>query len=264
MGLLDFLKPKTETPLKDIKQSFNFLTVEFGFQLIKTELRTDFKAQHFLVYRNDTSKLQIEICGDTTWFHCEIRRLINGQPAKYSDKQNCIGFEDLAILESKNNYEHFDYYSSGSTGLHGVLNSTINLFRRHKTFFTTDNWINVEKIEELKNAAFEKQFGKRPGNNTPIFFEELKKQAKTLFSNNAYELLVDSDELSPFDKTGIVNYLTFQKGDKQIKITQADWRDDYFVYRIEVNRNKVFEINITNKDTNKAVDRTLGKIKQHL
>ena len=262
MGLLDFFK--TKTPLDDIKQSFHFLTTEFGFKLIKTELRTDFKALHFLVYSNDASKLQLEICGDTTWFHCEIRRLINGQPAKYSDKENCFGFEDLAILESNNKYEHFDYYAGGSSGLHGVLTNTVNLFRRHKAFFTTDNWIDVGKIEGLKNADFEKQFGKRPKNNTPTFFTEFKKSATTLLLDNDYKLLVDSDELAPFDKTGMVNYLTFQKGEKQIKITQVDWRDDYFIYRIEINGSKVFEIDIRNQDTYKAVESTLVKLTQQL
>ena len=102
MGLLDIFKEKT--PLDEIKNTFRFLTSEFGFQLVKTENRNEFKAKHFLVYRNDNSKLQLEICGDTSWFHCEIRRLLNGQPAKYSDKDNCIGFESLAILESDNKY----------------------------------------------------------------------------------------------------------------------------------------------------------------
>lgn len=262
MGLLDIFK--TKTPLDDIKNSFRFLTTEYRFQLIKAEKRPDFKAMHFLVYRNDTSKLQIEICGDTTWFHCEIRRLIDGQPARYSDKENCIGFENLAILESDNNYEHFDYYAGGSTGLSGVLTNTANLFKRHKTFLTTDTWIDIEKIEQLKNDAFEKQFGKRPNDNTPTFFGELKKQATIVLLQNGYKLIVDSEELSPFDKSGMVDYLMFQKDDRQIKITQADWRDDYFIYRIEVNGRKVFEIDIRNQDTYKAVDRTVVKLKQQL
>jgi hypothetical protein len=262
MGLLDIFK--TKTPLDAIKNSFRFLTTEYGFQLIKTEQRPDFKAIHFLVYRNDISKLQLEICGDPTWFHCEIRRLVKGQPAKYSDKTNTIGSEDLAILESDNNYEHFDYYAGGSTGLSGVLTNTTNLFKRHKTFFTTDTWIDIEKIEQLKNAAFEKQFGKRPNDNMPSFFGELKKQATTVLSENGYKLIVDSEELSPFDKSGMVYYLTFYKGDRQIKITQADWRDDYFIYRIEVSGSKVFEIDIRNQDTYKAVDRTIVKLKQQI
>ena len=262
MGLLNIFKNKTS--LDDIKKAFHFLTADYGYHLIKTEIRTDFIAINFLVYRNDTSKLQLEVCGDTTWFHCEIRRLINGQPAKYSDRENCIGFEALAVLESNNNYEHFDYYAGGSTGLHGILTNTASLFKLHKEFLTTHNWIDVKKIERLKDDDFEKSFGKRPDQNMPTFFGELKKQVTVLIRANGYKLLVDSDELSPFDKSGTVSYLTFQKGDKVIKITQADWRDDYFIYNIEVNGNKVFDIDIRNQDTYNAVNRILIKLKQQL
>ncbi|WP_316832860.1 hypothetical protein [Pedobacter aquatilis] len=261
MGLIDIFKEKT--PLDEINNSFQFLTSEFGFQLVKTEYRKDFKAKHFLVYRNDSLKLQLEICGDTTWFHCEIRRLINGQPAKYSNKDNCISFEELAILESNNNYEHFDYYAGSSTGLHGVLINTANLFKRYKKFLTTDNWIKVKQIEQLKGDDFEKKFGKRfDDHNMPTFFGEVKKHATKLLIENGYKLLVDSDELSPFDRSGMVDYFTFAKDNRQIKVTQVDWRDDYFIYRIEVNGSKVFEIDIRNQDISKAVDRTLGKLKQ--
>jgi len=58
MGLLDFFK--TKTPLDEIKNSFRFLTAKYGFQLINEEIRTDFKAMHFLVYCNKFSKLQLE------------------------------------------------------------------------------------------------------------------------------------------------------------------------------------------------------------
>ena len=228
------------------------------------EQRPDFKGMHFLVYRNDTSKLQLEICGDTTWFHCEIRRLINGHPASYSDKENCIGFEGLAVLESNNNYEHLDYYAGGSTGLHGVVANSANLFKRHKTFLTTDNWIDVKKIKQLKDDDFEKKFGVRPDRAVPTFFSELKKEMTTLLSSNGYKLLVDSDELSPFDKRGMVDYMIFQKGDKQFKVIQADWRDDYFIYRMEVNGDRVFEIDIRNQEIYDAVGRTIEKIKQQL
>jgi hypothetical protein len=262
MGLLDIFK--AETPLDKIKNTFRFLTSDYGFELLMTEKREEFKAKHFLIYRNVNSKLQLEICGDTTWFHCEIRRLINGQPAKYSDKENCIGFESLAILESNNKYEHFDYYAGGTTGLDGVLVNTANLFKRHKAFLTTVNWIDVKKIEQLKDDNFQKKFGSRPDHNRPTFFGELKKQATKLLIGNGYKLLIDSDELSPFDNSGMVYFLTFKKGSKRIKITQVDWRDDYFIYRIEVNDKNVFEIDIRNQDIRKAVDRTLGKLKQQL
>lgn len=262
MGLLDIFKEKTL--LVKIKNTFRFLTTDYGFQLIKTENRVDFKASHFLIYRNDDSKLQLEICGDTRWFHCEIRRLINGQPAKYSDKDNCIGFESLAILESNNNYEHFDYYAGGTTGLEGVLANTANLFKRHKGFLTTDNWIDVKKIEQLRDDEFQKRFGSRSDHNQPTFFGELKKQVTAILSEDGYKLLIDSDELSPFDSSAMVSYLAFEKGSKQIKITQADWRDDYFIYRIEVNNKKVFEIDIRNQDIDRSMDITISKLKQQL
>lgn len=262
MGLLDFLKEKT--PLDDIKTTFRFLTTEYNFQLVKTETIQNFKAKYFAVYRNDNSKLQLEICGDTTWFHCEIRRLIDGQPAKYSDSDNCIGFEGLAVLESNNSYEHLDYFAGGSTGLKGVLENTAKLFKRNQNFFTTDNWIDVKKIEQLQDDDFENKFGKRPEKNQPTFFGELKKQATKLLTDNGYKLLIDSDELSPFDSSGMVNYLTFQKGNTTIKIDQLDWRDDYFVYYISVDGNKVFEIDIRNQEINNAVERTIIKLTKYL
>lgn len=262
MGLLDFLKEKT--PLDDIKTTFRFLTTEYNFQLVKTETNENFKVKYFAVYRNDNSKLQLEICGDTTWFHCEIRRLINGQPAKYSDSDNSIGFEALAVLESNNNYEHSDYYAGGKTGLTGVLENTAKLFQRHQSFFTTDSWIDVKKIEQLRDDEFEKKFGKRPDHNMPTFFGELKKKATKLLTDNGYKLLIDSDELSPFDSSGMVKYLASQKGNKTIRIAQLDWRDDYFVYYISVDDKKVFEIDISNQDINKAVDRAMQKLTNQL
>lgn len=262
MGLLAIFNERT--PLNKIKSTFRFLTTDYGFQLIKEEDRADFKARHFLIYRNDYSKLQLEICGDTSWFHCEIRRLIIQQPAKYGDKDNCIGFESLAILESNNNYNHLDYYAGGSIGLEGVLTNTANLFKRNKEFLTTDCWIDIKRVEQLRDNEFQKRYGIRPDHSRPTFFGELKRQAISFLLDNGYTILLDSDELSPFDSTGMVSYLIFKKGIKQIKITQADWRDDYFIYRIEVNNNLVFDIDIRNHNIDTAVDKTLSKLKEQL
>jgi len=263
MGLLDIFKEK-QTPLDAIKTSFRFLTLDYGFHLVRTENRKDFKAEHFLVYRNEYSNLQLEICGDTDWFHCEIRRVISGQPAKYSDEDNCIGFEDLAILESNYDYEHFDYYAGGRTGLDGVLRNTARLFKRYKTFLTTDNWIDVKKIRQIKDEDFQKGTGNRIVPSPRAFFEELKKQAIALLKESGYSLLIDSSELSPFDKSGMVYHLTWEKGNKQIKITQVDWRDDYYKYQIEMNGKKVFEIDISGQVIDVSVARLLIGLKQQL
>jgi hypothetical protein len=102
MSLLDKIF-KTNT-LNKIKNAFSFLVKDFGFKLLKAEKADTYRADYFLVYRNDSSGIQIEICADESWFHCEIRRLINGNPADYKDTTNCISFEDLAIWESENNF----------------------------------------------------------------------------------------------------------------------------------------------------------------
>lgn len=121
---------KTRT-LDKIKKGFDFLIKDFGFKLHSAKKVDDFLAEYFLVYRNDKSEKQIEICADESWFHIEIRRLINGNPANYNDTENCISFEDLAIWESENNYDHFDYYAGGQNGLEEVIDNTADLFKRN-------------------------------------------------------------------------------------------------------------------------------------
>ena len=137
-----------------IETAFDFLISEYGFDLLETRQETNYKGEFLAVYRNDNSKLQLEISADDSYFHCEIRRLMNGLPARYSDRDNCIGFESLAILESDNNYEHLDYFAGGQNGMNGVLTVAVALFRRHKVFFTTDCWIDTRKIQELRDAEF--------------------------------------------------------------------------------------------------------------
>src|SRR5687768_10533021 len=114
MNILKFFKSqKKQSPLDSISNTFGFLVQDFGFALIKIESSRNYKGEHLLIYRNNRSSIQIEISADETWFHCEIRRLVDGEPAKYSDRVNCIGFEDLAKLESNNSYDHFNYVVTG-------------------------------------------------------------------------------------------------------------------------------------------------------
>ena len=179
MGLLDNIFKKTT--LDQIKTSFHFLTSDFHFKLLWAEKVENYRADNFLVYRNDQSKIQIEICTDESWFHCELRRIVNGQPANYSNELNTVGFEDLAVLESNNKYDHFDYYTGGITGLTGVLKDTADLLKRNAAYLTTDNWIDVTKIGSLKDQEFARQFGKIPNKSEPTFFSELNPTCRFLF-----------------------------------------------------------------------------------
>jgi len=259
MGLIDNIFKKTI--LEQIKTSFQFLISDFHFELLRAEKVENYRADNFLIYRNNQSKIQIEICADESWFHCEIRRIINGQPAKYNDSINTVSFEDLAVLESNNKYNHFDYYTGGSNGLTGVLENTASLLKRNSAFLKTDIWIDVAKIENLKDQKFASQFGKVPDKSKPAFFSKIKNSSINLLTENGYQVILDSDELSPFDNNSMTDKLIFRKANKKIEIAQVDWRDDYFIYKVLKNDLKVFDIDISKIDLDKAVELMTNKMK---
>ncbi len=267
MGLFGIFQTTSKKNLLDeIKSAFNFLLTDFSFKIVETEKldRYKYKGEYLITYRNDKSKLQLEICADENWFHCEIRRLLNGHPAKYSDKENCTGFEALAILESNNNYEHMDYFAGGSNGLKKVLNNTANLFHRNQAFFTTDSWLETKRIKQLQDEELQNKFGFKPSENEnePTYFGELKKEAIKFLTANGFKIISDSEDFSPFYRNGMVTNITFNDGSKKIKLTQQDWRDEYYLYNIELNNNVIFVMNIReHQDINEAVQLTMKKLK---
>jgi hypothetical protein len=172
----------------------------------------------------------------------------------------------LAILENNNNYDHIEpFFAGGKKGLSNVLINTINLFQRNKFFFTNDIWIDTKRIEQIKDEEFQTKWGFKPSENKdkPTYFEELKKEAKKFLTNNGFKLISDSDELPPFSKTRMVKNILFNNGNKKIKLTQQDWRDDYYLFNIEQNDKIFFSIDIReHQDINEAVQLTMVKLKQ--
>jgi len=231
-------------PADDMKRAFRFLVHDLGYELIKANIREDFKGKNFLVYRNKKAGKQLEFCGDGDWFHCELRRIINGQPARYSDRDHCTGFESLAILESAYDYDHFQYIVS-AVGWQAVLMNTVQLLKRHEYLLINDSWIDMKKIRQLEDEEYEKKFGHPRDRSAATFMDEIKVRAGKLLTGLGYLLVVDSDELSFFEQEGMTRFVTYKKGKTQLKITQADWRDDYLTYRIEVDGKCAFEIDIS-------------------
>jgi hypothetical protein len=249
----------------EILKTFFFLTNGYGFQLIETRQVKNFKGEYFVVYRNSKSKLQLEISADSSYFHCEIRRLINEKPAKYSNKDSSLGFESLAIFESDNNYEHLDYYAGGQAGLEGVLKNTANLFQRHKNFFTTDIWIDTKKIEQLRDEEMFKKFGFKPSENKNklSYFSEIKKLCRQLLNNKGFDIIFDNNELPPFDERSNTEAIIFSKGQQVVEISAEDWRDFYYIFYIKVNNNKIFEIDLSEPyELKSAIDKTMQTLKQ--
>lgn len=253
-----------ESCLRDILKTFSFLTENYPYSILPTVPPENLKAKHWMVYRSENAQKQIEICADESWFHCEIRRLIQGIPAKYSDRENCFGFEALAILESQHNYDHMAHFVAGKTGLKGVLKHTAQLFLRHSAFFTTDSWIDLKRVEQLRADEFERKFGMRPNPQLPTFWGELKKEATPLLIAKGYTLITDSEELSPFDDRGMEHFLTFQDQRQTLHIAQLDWRDDYHQYFISINGKMVFEMDTRKQGIFLSVSETLKFLADHL
>ncbi|MFN8237444.1 MAG: hypothetical protein U0T77_04685 [Chitinophagales bacterium] len=262
MSLLDQIFKKTT--LDKIKKGFDFLVTDFGFKLLSAKQDHNLRADYYLIYRNDSSEIQLEICADESWFHCEIRRLINGNPADYDDKTNCLSFEDLAIWESENNYDHFDYYVCEQNGLEGVIENTAKLFKRNQRLLTTNIWLDTNKIQDLKDKDFENKFGKLPDRNKPTFFRSLKKEINKLLADTGYTVHLNSDKVSPFDPNSMTNRLILQNKKTKIEISQKDWRDDYYIYEVYKNDNKVFEIDVSKIEIKRAVELTINKLEANV
>jgi len=256
MNILKFFKPKKkESSLDLISKTFDFLVQDSGFELIKTETSRTYKGEYLLIYRNKSSNVQLEISADKTWFHCEIRRILDGKPAKYSDKENCIGFEDLAKLESNNNYDHFDYVVTGK-GLEVILENAAKLLKRHEDILTTEKWIDTKRIEQLEDEEFQTKFGFKPSNNKnkPTFFGLVKRHALKLVEKG-YLLTLDSSELPPNNRDSTTKKIILKNVKGTLKISQRGWRDDYSNYYLEINGQEMFQIDLNNQpDIKKAAD----------
>jgi len=234
----------TKKTSADFSRHFDFLTKDFGLRMRMENYSISGGDRYIRVLRNQY--VQVELAGDQNYFHAEIRRLIDGEPRPFSDDQNNIGFEDLAVLATNNNYDHFDFYPA-SAGWTKVLENTAELFKKSKEVFTTDMWVDTKRIDELKDEEFFKKFGFRPSDNKGklTFFELIKRHALKLL-DNGYKLTLDSSELPPYDDESSTTKIIIERADKNVKISQRDWRDYYFIYYIEVNGQKQFEIDLNN------------------
>jgi hypothetical protein len=240
----------------DVAQSLQFLVDEFGYTCSASQL----KDLQVLFYRNNNAEKQLEIAYSDGYFHCEIRRLIDGKPAKYSDNLNSISHEDLAIFESNNKYDHFDYYAGSGQRLAGVVKKIAALFKRNKQFFTAAEWIDTAKIQHLKDEEFEQKFGSRPNRDVKPFFDLLREEAITILKKKGFAIIKDSKEGAPYDHDNYLQHITFFRLYNKIVISQSDWRDDYNTYYISRNNKKIIEVNISQTGIEEALNLMVAKL----
>lgn len=244
------------------------LTRDLGYSLIKVDVDPDLTAENRLVYRNNRAEKQLEIAANESYFHCEIRRLQNGIPAEYSDKANCIGFEDLAALESNGNYEHMVYFAGGENGLQGVLAATLSLFKRHRDLLSTNTWVDTQRLSDIARTRLERIL-RRPLNDdhekTELFFDQMKRTVSELLLPQGYRMVFDNKTLPPYHGRRYPDCISFEKGNTVVEVFQQDWRDTYYMYHVQVQGMTVASIDDTDgRSTKERVNEAMSKLKAAL
>lgn len=218
-----------------------------------------------LIYQNKF--VRVELAGDEPYyFHAEIRRIVDGEVTSYADKKNNVGFENLRQLET-GSCDNFDF-NIYKIGWLDTLKETANLFIRNKHIFTTSHWIDTDRLEEIEDNYFYEKYGFKPSANKGKldYFQLVKKNAIKIFSENGYVISLDSEELAPYEHEHLFRQIVFTNGStKKVKFSIQDWRDSYYIYYIEVNDRKVFEIDLTkNTDEAEAVAITMAALQSHI
>ena len=238
-----------QTYLDDIKNQFHFLVSDLHYDIVAVAdpcIESDGSSsdRHVVYYRNGQADLQIEIAGSGSWFHCELRRVVQGKPLPYSNALNSMGFETFAEIEKDHNHEN---YVVVHVGWEQVLLNTANLIKRHKPFFVSGEWNDHDLLGRLKEYSARNDFHFKPshGNRENRFFSKLKSEVAPLFEAEHFHIVLDSSELPPFDTTGMVDFVKYKNAHQTFTISQKDWRDFPFVYCIIKDGRTILEVDLT-------------------
>lgn len=196
---------------RTIDRKLSFLRTELGYTLTRAEVNEEYSGANLLVYRNDKAAKQLEISADEGYFHCEIRRIIEGRPAAHEDSTNCIGFESLAVLESNDNYEHLDYFAGGSQGMNGVLETTAALFRRHAAWLAGDGWIDLERLRTLRPYMVD---------NGPTVFDQLVSSVKHALDPMGCTMILDNKLIPPYHRDRHPDHVILEAAGHQVEIAE--------------------------------------------
>lgn len=242
--MFNLFKKKTELDI--LRKAFSFLESDFGYYLLKQETKEFYTGKNLIVYRNDLAQKQIEICGKKDFYRCIIRKIENQQLSPYSNGINNIGIEDLAMIDNPK-YDNSDYRSYGEKSLIKAVNKTSELLRKQKEFLKTEKWVDIEKIDLLKNGILSHRF--RPvKNNKPTFFiSKVNKVVKSEFPG--FELIFNNQDHPSYHKEYLLEKLVYQLKGKTITIKQKDWRDYREIYSFFVDDTEVAEIDTSRFET---------------
>jgi hypothetical protein len=238
--------------LQKIRTSFAFLVTDFSLSVVAQEQNS---TQSVVTYKNQF--VQVECAASEGYFHAVIRRIIEDKPARYNDTDNSVGFESLAILESDGNYNHFDYFAGGETGLDGVMGNAAALFRRNAAVFVSPCWLDTARLRELEDDEFKKKFGSVPDRTQRSFIEIFDSIAVDWLRSLGMKSQTVSSHLAPYDPASLTAHIIYGNGRDTLEISQLDWRDDYTVYYADFNGKRLASVDTSSFPSNEAAAKAL-------
>jgi len=171
-----------------------------------------------LAYRNLRAARQVEVSGNPAGYgtHCEIRRLLDGEPGEY-------GAHSIAIWELRMVREP-GRDPDEPMERDAALRRNASLLRRHEDILGGTGWIDRDRIERVVNDEW---FGKLgifpPGRDAPSMLDIARRHAAVLVKAHGFALEFDSDALSPHE-TQMWRELRYRRGDTTIRIVNSDIR----------------------------------------
>jgi hypothetical protein len=235
--MLNWLKKRTE--LEVLRKEFKFLESDYGYDLLKQETKDFYRGKNLFIYRNNLAQKQIEICGTINFFRCIIRKIQNQELAPYSNGINNIGIEDLAMVDNPE-YDSSDFHSYGEKSLIKAVKRSCDLFKRQSKFLKSDVWIDIGKVESLKNGKLSHRFRAVMDNNPDFFISKVKSMVDREFPK--FQIIFYNLDLPSYHKESLLEKLIYQLEGKKIRIEQNDWRDNRENYTVFINDNKIKEV----------------------
>ena len=92
------------------------------------------------------------------------------------------------------------------------------------------------KLSTFILNALKKEYGKK------LILREEEEETLDYLKSKEFELIIDSTELPPYDSASLTNHIELKRNEKTLTIGQSDWRDDYYIYRIDINGRTEYEI----------------------
>ncbi|GGD53638.1 hypothetical protein [Muriicola marianensis] len=88
------------------------------------------------------------------------------------------------------------------------------------------------------------------------FFEE---KGDKILEKKGFKKILDNDDVLSKDSSSFTRYMIFSDSKRKLKISARDWRDEYYVYYLELDGIELIEVNITEGIEN-AADKMILKL----